>query len=560
MKKENIRNILIIIALVVLIIGILVFGTKAVLYIRALIGNDLIIKISADKENLFLKNKDSETVSFKIYTITNLFCKTTCTSRFIDLSNSAVIETDSFDIKLSKIKEFTLISDKTGYGMDLYRFDISCNNKQTFFCESLVKEKKRSVLITLNYQPNNEETILRDKLKTIIEHSISVLDTVIFNLGNDKESLNELNKIILIDDMIIFYNGLLDESNHFNVLKSDILYSWNKFDYDTVSEKNNEMSIKINDLNNNYNLFYLDLNNNISEYNHLIDEIISIKSSLEKYKENNLSNVTQIILESLILDYNKETSIFIGKSSLSYKSFILNNLKKSLDDFNISLTKEINDNISREFKVNLTLSEINSSKINLTDKVEVDFILNEPKPVCCLNNECIDCCDESCNNKSYYPIILLHGHSFNEKTSADLSLDTFENIQRELDKDGFLNSGSVLYNPDTHVKGILGKINHPITLKASYYFDIMNNEGEEVIIETKTDDLDTYALRLKDIVDTVKYKTGKDKVIIVTHSMGGLIARRYMQIFGTDNIDRLIMISPPNHGISDNVLKYCYLF
>ena len=39
--------------------------------------------------------------------------------------------------------------------------------------------------------------------------------------------------------------------------------------------------------------------------------------------------------------------------------------------------------------------------------------------------------------------------------------------------------------------------------------------------------------------------------------MGGLVARSYMQIFGDSSVDKLIMISTPNKGISESVSEYC---
>jgi len=79
-------------------------------------------------------------------------------------------------------------------------------------------------------------------------------------------------------------------------------------------------------------------------------------------------------------------------------------------------------------------------------------------------------------------------------------------------------------------------------------------------LKTKEDNIDTYAIRLREIVETVKYKTNSDKVIIVSHSMGGLVARRYIQLFGEGSVDKFIMIGTPNHGIGKSDLSYCKLF
>jgi len=64
---------------------------------------------------------------------------------------------------------------------------------------------------------------------------------------------------------------------------------------------------------------------------------------------------------------------------------------------------------------------------------------------------------------------------------------------------------------------------------------------------------------LKELIETVQYKTGREKVIIVAHSMGGLVARRYMQLFGDTDVAKLIMIGTPNKGVVGNVAQYCDL-
>jgi hypothetical protein len=39
--------------------------------------------------------------------------------------------------------------------------------------------------------------------------------------------------------------------------------------------------------------------------------------------------------------------------------------------------------------------------------------------------------------------------------------------------------------------------------------------------------------------------------------MGGIVTRRYIQIFSGDNVDKIILVDVPNHGISDKVKDYC---
>ena len=42
--------------------------------------------------------------------------------------------------------------------------------------------------------------------------------------------------------------------------------------------------------------------------------------------------------------------------------------------------------------------------------------------------------------------------------------------------------------------------------------------------------------------------------------MGGLVTRRYLQIFGEDQVSQVIFIAAPHHGVSGNIERYCGLF
>jgi uncharacterized alpha/beta hydrolase family protein len=178
-------------------------------------------------------------------------------------------------------------------------------------------------------------------------------------------------------------------------------------------------------------------------------------------------------------------------------------------------------------------------------------------PKCCIFGNCADCCiDESCKNENY-PVIFVHGHAFNKDTAADYSLDAFNKIQKNLETDGYINAGSISLYTAYSGQGVWGLSENPVSVKVSYYLDLFQQPDNYVVVQTKSENIETYAVRLKEIIDTVKFKTGKDKVIIVSHSMGGLVARRYIQLFGSDNVDKLILISVPNKGITGAIADYC---
>ena len=69
-----------------------------------------------------------------------------------------------------------------------------------------------------------------------------------------------------------------------------------------------------------------------------------------------------------------------------------------------------------------------------------------------------------------------------------------------------------------------------------------------VDLEPLTGDIDGYAPLVERAVDALLAATGADRVTIVAHSMGGLVARAWMRACGTDRVARLITLGTPHHG------------
>ncbi len=165
---------------------------------------------------------------------------------------------------------------------------------------------------------------------------------------------------------------------------------------------------------------------------------------------------------------------------------------------------------------------------------------------CCESNECSD-------DESSYPVIFLHGHSFLEGDSPEYSLDAFDEMQLTLFNEGFRIGGVFLPTDQKSnmVAGEWGKLKGiPISVKATYYYGVYNSEGDLISSPSKQESISTYAQRLGHIVELVKYRTGRNKVNIVAHSMGGLVAREYIKNGGGElSVNKLIMIGTPNHGI-----------
>ena len=186
--------------------------------------------------------------------------------------------------------------------------------------------------------------------------------------------------------------------------------------------------------------------------------------------------------------------------------------------------------------------------------------LPDPVPQCCALGSCGTCCDnDACRGGIPPPVIFLHGHAFNRDTSAAYSLDAFDRIQELLESDGYLGMGTLDLSQSDIPAGSWSRAGAPITVKASYYYDVYASPDNALLVQTKTENIDTYAIRLRDIIDETRRRAGRERVTIIAHSMGGLVTRRYLQIFGEGSVARVIMIGTPNHGIAGSVADYCTL-
>jgi len=69
-----------------------------------------------------------------------------------------------------------------------------------------------------------------------------------------------------------------------------------------------------------------------------------------------------------------------------------------------------------------------------------------------------------------------------------------------------------------------------------------------VDLEPVFGDIDDYAQQLEQAVRALLAACGSDKVVIVAHSMGGLVARAWLRRFGAARVARIITLGTPHHG------------
>ena len=160
--------------------------------------------------------------------------------------------------------------------------------------------------------------------------------------------------------------------------------------------------------------------------------------------------------------------------------------------------------------------------------------------------------DESQNQN--YPIIFIHGHStYNEETLGG-SLNTFKLIESKIIVDGIAKKGETVYPNDNLKKDMYSNKGKPVTFITTYYSDITSLSNVH-IEEEDIESISAYGYRLTDVIKEIKRATGKNKVNIVAHSMGGLVAREHIRQTDGIYVNKLIMIGTPNHGIYGLIIR-----
>ncbi len=323
-----------------------------------------------------------------------------------------------------------------------------------------------------------------------------------------------------------------------------------------------------------------------------------INSSFERTRESMCNKLESIGKELQNSSYHYARQQFSapvsGKDAYDslYKSW---NVSKLMNDTeflmrlselkeNLSMNGSITENKTLRFALNLTTSSSDSEFIRLhcterpienlmvtntsitalslpepsVEIIQLDETLGEPQAECCVLGECRPCCTEArCKNDSRtFPVIFVHGHSVNSQNAPEFTADAFGPMQKELQAEGYLNGG-IFYSVTASEPGEWGLSGKPVTVSVSYYYDTLRTDYGYELVPRKSQEIQVYAIRMNEIIEQVKNQTGKDKVVIVAHSMGGLVSRSYLQIFGESSVDRLIMIGTPNHGINTTASRIC---
>ena len=475
-----------------------------------------------------------------------------------DLGNGDILSSDIIFLKLSSplTKEYILDNNEEKFGQNLYKVTLECNTIKQRFCYIKTPTSKfRTRIISVDHELNDIQVLIKNNIKNETEK----LNNNFYILRDKIESMNLDYPYLDLSNLQEIKYSL---NNSLYSIEPDLINLNNLYFNQEYSNLGTEIYIINNSLFN-LNILFENLNfslfSNISAYNSLIDNITFMREEIFYLEDYNFSEYSVYYAESFISNFNEMILEIKRKGNIEDKIELFENVSLEKENLFYIINNESVNNVLRENLVGVSIYPANFNKILIEPKDYLySFNLEEPFPICCLNDYCYNCIDDSSLN---YPIILVHGHSFNERLSAELSMESFSEMARALEREGYLDAGYFYvskYEEDS--KGYLGRVNTSIVVEATYYIDTSVIDENSFIFDSKWESINTYASRLNEVISNVKYLTGKDKVIVVAHSMGGLVSRRYVQLYGEESLDKLILVGIPNKGVDGFVLNYCSVF
>jgi hypothetical protein len=528
-------------------------------YFKALIGNEMLISLDVNESNFIIKNMEEASFNVKVEVITNPFCSANCSIILEDLSENKILEYQEMYVKVPSpfSKDYFISSSQDKFGQKLYKITLKCNpvkEKRLCYIKSDLP-KIRTSIISLEYNLNEIQNTTKNLLKKDSEEIIRKFYTTEYLLNNLEFNISSLNLSELEDESKLIKNNadLLSKGI------DEIIYLYSEQEYSNLETKIPELNTSLLNFTNQVIKLNESLSKKVKDYNSLIENISLMYQEILFLEDSKFTNSSFIYAESFIRNFNLMIEQIKKKQEIETKIILFNMLNTEKDNLFSILEDENDSEILRDKKIKVSISPVNIQKIYLNNKdYSSNYNLKEPSPVCCFRKECYKCINDPSVN---YPIILVHGHSFNEKLSAELSMESFSDMAQYFEKDGYLDAGYFYRGKyKNSQESYLGKINTSLIIEATYYIDTASTEKDYFIYDSKWESIDTYSSRLNDIIEEVLYITGKEKAILVAHSMGSLVTRKYIQLYGEDNLEKVILIGGPNKGIDGLVLNSCAVF
>ncbi|MCX6742450.1 MAG: alpha/beta fold hydrolase [Candidatus Pacearchaeota archaeon] len=568
-KKKKIKKRLFWLIIILFVVLVIPFTPKLISEFNDLSGKDIVIKVDSNKQDFFLKNGEQENVSFKISLRGNSLCTAKCSHKFLDISTNQSVKKENFTLgALSQTVSFALSPKHLGKGQELYRLDLVCQGRYTALCHTSQRESSIKILVTLQHNLNDEENIIKDNsiLKlTAFNDKVNNWHT---NLDSFIVLLNEMNKSTYVDKLLnetsVLEENLKDIDK--NIVKLQKL--WKEQDLFALETEITSSQSLFESYGKNFSRINEKIDENVSRYNELVFKVNSVISMLDEMRTAIILNLTNFSrgqeVNQTINEFNAALIILEQKNYLEIKEqSILPVLQKTTELYSDFKSQTFGIIVKPNPMPEKDYTEINKTKLTKIEIIQIPFsnhiTFEKPAEQCCIKNECEDCCLSGICQEENLPILFVHGHDFSKYAPAEYNLDIQSKIQERLEEENFIDAGSIYIDSKIDYPGVWGNANVPITLRSSYYFGLKNESGQYILVQTKEENITEYATRLKQLIDIIKYKTGKPKVVIVAYSMGGLVSRRYLQLFGEQDVDKLILFATPNQGIEGEISSACPL-
>jgi len=593
--KRKIGKLMIFIFLIAVVVaaGLLFFGVK----VSFLIGEELRINLNPPEKSFVVEAGEDVTFDFEISLDRSYGCDSSCNYVLLDLmTGKNIVQGKQLFTQNNSWKITSLIPAKEqGNKINTYSVQVECNNLKSLLCLTGEVKKHNSALFFVEREFNVEDKNKNEQLRDSLNLSIGEIKIIYSKLLQQKNNLDSL-KPFSVEALDISKEINESEKELFavqNNLKEQIT-SWEKSelkDSKFIDSIKSSLGKTANNIDHKIDLLTITRNNTIN----LFDNIVALKPKIiEIY---NYSEEVSLELEKLKLLHLQVNSLggFSESKILSLINLSKNNLldltnkfekeQKSLAIYYLNLLNQtvntrdvdcstlvqlkekliinnvanfdsLNDFITQNCLFNqsliqfpdLTITKI-SSLVPLESIEKVGLSIGEQKKQCCVFEEC-----KEFNSNSNIPILFIHGHALNKANTPEASMEAFARIQNKMLDEGFINAGEL--NMD-HISSDLEKCSFPATIRATYYYNPYFSLGKYTLTVQKSERIENYALRLKEMINFVKEKTGQEKVHLVAHSMGGLVAREYIALFGINDLGKVILINTPNHGIAGKVDQFC---
>ncbi len=617
--KVSRKRIFLLVGSIIIFALLLLTFAQIYLNLNLLLGNDVLINLDADKDFIAIKNGEQGEVAFTTSVRTNPFCSAHCIYSFTDVSTGEIIDHQSFELRaVDPLKKYYTVTTEKGEGSKLYRYSVTCTSNRTFFCQTEGKPRARFLTVALNHTLNETQSAAKNRSREALEELEN--DRIMFleRAASINRTYSNITDYLSYEDI---RPNVTQGLRRYEVALTGFRQVWDSEEYIKLSEDidawegyqemTTVLRVEESNLRNAINMHNalrsaLDtmkdnlssrfLISNASLRHALFDAAETLNDSIEYFNgEATVRTKQRVVQQSLdeieqiteraqeahedAFEEHNETLVNASRvlCSITQCPYVFKNshntTQELCEDTDNFYTIYRTLNTSQQALIvtapqNCTLSgpyNITSIQVPALAYRDVNRSTQDPRdlpenpPQCCALGSCEPCCPgDGCTE---HPIVFIHGHAISEDTPPDYNIDSFNNLQAKLEDEGIINMGRIsLYDYLDLPRNVWGQFSKPVSLKISYYYDIYSEHDTSIIVATKNENLDTYAVRLNDIIESVRFKTQSDKVIIMAHSMGGLVARRYMQIFGSEHVEKIMTFGTPHNGTYGIIADLCPVF